>query len=57
MIRPLRQRHLRLAVLLALAVPILLAFALVARRPFPTAAIPAPLLEPAPAGTPGTAAP
>jgi len=46
MIRRLRRRHLRMAIALALVVPVILALALLARRPMPHQDIPAPLLAP-----------
>ena len=43
MIKQLRERHFRLAILLAIVVPLVLILALMARRQFPTQPIPAPL--------------
>ena len=44
MIRQLRERHFRLAILLALVVPALLIVALAGRKRFPTQPLPAPLV-------------
>ena len=43
MIRPLRERHFRMAILLAIVVPLLLIVALAARRRFPTQPLPPPI--------------
>ena len=46
MIRRLRRRHLVMALLLAVIVPLILAAGLLARRDFPVASLPATLLAP-----------
>ena len=43
MIRPLRERHFRMAILLAIVVPVILIAALAARRRFPAQPLPPPL--------------
>ena len=43
MIRQLRERHFRMAILIALVVPLLLIVALAARKRFPTQPLPPPL--------------
>jgi hypothetical protein len=48
MIRQLRERHFRMAILLAVLVPLLLIAALAARRRFPTQPLPPPLARQTP---------
>jgi len=46
MIRRLRRRHFVMALLLAIGIPLILAVALLSRRDFPVAPLPASLLAP-----------